>query len=71
MSCAPASLDSAIALRWTPEAASPIEPQRACQWLLRQLRRHLRLEARWLRGHGLLCPGHWGGHQLMSAAAPV
>ena len=42
----------------------------ACRRLLRSLRLHLRLEERWLREAGVLCPGHRALHaEALCAAA--
>jgi hemerythrin len=37
--------------------------------LIWALRLHLRLEERWLKRHGCLCPGHRGAHRDVLAQA--
>lgn len=64
-----AHLAALIAQHRVAGAAAPEEQQQGCRRLLRQLRLHLRLEERWLRAHGLLCPGHRSGHQAALQAA--
>jgi hemerythrin len=43
--------------------------QLACRRLLWDLRLHLRLEERWLKGADALCPGHRSSHQEAARAA--
>lgn len=64
-----AHLAALIAQHRTVGRVHQAEQQQGCQRLLRQLRLHLRLEERWLRAHGLLCPGHRSGHQAALQAA--
>jgi len=44
-------------------AAEALAVEGSCRRLLWSLRLHVRLEERWLGGHGCLCPGHRAAHQ--------
>jgi hemerythrin len=50
-------------------AADALALEGACRRLLWDLRLHLRLEERWLRAQGCLCPGHRSAHRDALQAA--